>query len=76
MNVAPAVAANDAVTLAQLQAATSAMAQAQSAVAPISGPDNASMIAELQREVSELRARLKRLEQLADRQASAATVPR
>jgi autotransporter adhesin len=72
MNVAPAVAANDAVTLAQLQAATSAMVQAQSAAAPISAPDRATMIAALQRQLDELRAEVKQLRQLADRQASAA----
>jgi autotransporter adhesin len=67
MNVAPGVAANDAVTVAQLQAATSAMAQAQPAVAATAAPDTASIIAELRREVSELRARLQRVEQLAER---------
>jgi autotransporter adhesin len=70
MNVAPGVAANDAVTVAQLNAAVSAMAPAQSAAAPTGGLDNAGIIAELQREVRELRAEVRRLQQLAEAQAT------
>jgi hypothetical protein len=71
MNVAPAVADNDAVTLAQLNAAVAAMA-ANSHVAPTAAPDNASIIEQLRREVMELRAEMKQLRQMALSQVSAA----
>jgi autotransporter adhesin len=72
MNVAPGIAASDAVTVAQLNGMVSEMAQAQSAAAPTSTPDSATVIAALQRRLDELSAEVKQLRQLAERQASAA----
>jgi autotransporter adhesin len=76
MNVAPGVAANDAVTVAQLNAAVAGLGPAQAAAVPIVAPDYAGIIEELRREVTELRARLSRLEQVTESLASAAPVNR
>jgi hypothetical protein len=75
MNVAPGVAANDAVTVAQLNAAVAATAPA-SHVTPSPAPDNAGLIEELRREVMQLRAEVQQLRRIAELQANAAPARR